>query len=141
LQASTTQQRQGRARAGDDDGFDEQLADEAPATGADRTANSELTLARAATGQQKDGAIGAADDEQEHHASEKKHQSVAGFLPVRHDDGLQRNMQVIGKALGMLFHNLAHDGLDRSVGGGKRDVGSELDPRHVGHGGNVDNRH
>ena len=50
------------ARAGDDQRFDEQLAHDAPAAGADRTANGELMLARAATGQQQDGAIGAADD-------------------------------------------------------------------------------
>jgi hypothetical protein len=39
---------------GDDDGFDKQLADDAPATGADRTADGELMLAGAAPGQQKD---------------------------------------------------------------------------------------
>ena len=50
------------AGAGDDDGFDEQLAHDAPAAGADRTADGELMLARATTGQQKDGAVGAADD-------------------------------------------------------------------------------
>ena len=115
--------------AGDDDGFDEQLADDAPAAGADRTADGELMLARAAPGQQKDGAVGAADDEQEHNACEKKRQGAASFLLVRHDDGLQREMPVIGKALGMLFRKLAHDGLERSVGGGKCDVRPELDPR------------
>ena len=40
------------AGRGEDDGFDEQLADDAPATGTDRTAEGELMLARAATGQQ-----------------------------------------------------------------------------------------
>src|SRR5277367_6393941 len=56
----------GGAGRGDDDGFDEQLADDPPAAGADRTADGELMLARAATRQQKDGAVGAADDEQKH---------------------------------------------------------------------------
>jgi hypothetical protein len=51
------------AGAGNDDGCDEQLADDAPATGADRPA---------ATGQQRDGAIGSADDEQAHNAPKKK---------------------------------------------------------------------
>ena len=77
------------AGAGDDDGFDEQLADDAPAAGADGTADGELMLARATTGQQKDGAVGAADDQQEHNAGEKKRQSAASILLVRHDDGLQ----------------------------------------------------
>ena len=125
------------AGTGDDDGFDEQLADDAPAAGADRTADGELMLARAATGQQKDGAVGAADDEQEHNACEKKRQGAASSLLVRHDDGLQREMPVIGKALGMLFRKLAHDGLERSVGGGKCDVRPELDPREIGELRNV----
>ena len=59
------------ARAGDDDGFDEQLADDTPATGADGAADGEFMLARAAAGQKKDGAVGAADDQQEHNACEK----------------------------------------------------------------------
>ena len=117
------------AGAGDDDSFDQQLADDAPAAGADRTADGELMLARAAPGQQKDGAVGAADDEQEHNACEKKRQGAASSLLVRHDDGLQREMPVIGKAIGMLFRKLAHDGLQRSVGGGQCDAGPELDPR------------
>ena len=112
------------AGAGDDDGFDQQLADDAPAAGADRTADGELMPARAATGQQKDGAIGAADDQQEHNACEKKRQGAASSLLVRHDDGLQREMPVIGKALGMLFRKLAHDGLERGVGGGKCNAGA-----------------
>src|SRR6202161_159864 len=53
------------ASAGEDEGFDKQLADDAPATGADRTADGKLMLAGAAPGQQKDGAVGAADDQQE----------------------------------------------------------------------------
>jgi hypothetical protein len=63
-------------------GFDE-------AAGADRTADGEVMLAGAAPGQQKDGAVGAADDQQEHNASEKKRQGACSFLLVRHDDGLQ----------------------------------------------------
>jgi hypothetical protein len=129
------------AGAGDDDGFDEQLADDAPATGSDRTADGELMLARAATGQQKDGAIGAADDEQQHNAREKKRQGAASVLLVRHNDGLQREMPVIGKAVGMLLRKLAHDGLQRSVGGVKCDAGPELDPRYGGHEGKVESRH
>jgi hypothetical protein len=69
------------AGRGDDRGFDEQLADDAPAAGADRAADGELMLACAATGQQKDGAVGAADDQQEHNAGEKKRQGAASFLP------------------------------------------------------------
>ena len=98
-------------------------------------------LARAATGQQKDGAVGAADDEQEHNACEKKRQGGASFLLVRHDDGLEREMPVIGKSLRMLFRKLAHDGLERSVGGGKCDVRPELDPRYVCQVGKVESRH
>ena len=113
----------------DNNSFDKQLADDAPAGGADRTADGELMPARTATGQQKDGAVGAADDEQEHNACEKKRQGAASFLLVRHDDGLQREMPVIGKAVGMQFRKLAHDGFERSVGGGKRNAGPELDPR------------
>ena len=55
-----------------------------------------------------------------HNACEKKRQGAASFLLVRHDDGLQREMPVIGKALGMLFRKLAHDWLDGSVGGVSR---------------------
>ena len=55
--------------------------------------------------------------------------------------GSQRKMPVIGKALGMLLRKLAHDGLERSVGGGKCDAGPELDPRCVGQEGNVETRH
>ena len=117
------------AGAGDDDGFDEQLADDAPATGADRTADGELMLACAATGQQKDGAVGAADHKQEHNGCKKKRQGTASSLLVRHDDGLERKMPVIGKTLRMLLRKLAHDGLKRCVGGGKCDAGPELDPR------------
>lgn len=94
-------------------------------------------LARAATGQQKDRAVGAPDDEQEHNACEKKRQGAAGILLERHDDWLQREMPVIGKALGMLFRKLARDGLERSIGGSKCDLGPELDPRYVGQGANV----
>src|SRR5271170_5375449 len=115
------------ARRGDDDGFDQQLADDAPTTGADRAADGELMLARATTGQQQDGAVGAGDDEQEHNACEKKRQGAAGILLERHDDRLQGEMPVIGKAIRMLLRKLAHDGLKRSVGGGKCDVGPELD--------------
>jgi hypothetical protein len=43
--------------------------------------------------------------------------------------------------LGMLFRNLAHDGLERSVGGGKRDVGPKRYPRYVLEVGNVDIPH
>src|SRR6185437_1984371 len=117
--------------AGDDDRFYEQLADDAPAAGADRTADSELMPARAATGQKKDGAVGATDDQQEDNAGKKKRQSAAGTLLERHDDGLERQMPVAGKALGMLFRKLAHYGLNCGVGGGKRDVGPEFDPRYV----------
>ena len=39
------------------------------------------------------------------------------MLLVRHDDGLQREMPVIGKTFGMLLRKLAHDGLKRGVGG------------------------
>lgn len=81
----------------------EQLAHDAPPAGADRTADRKLVLAHAATGQQKDGTIGAADDEQEHNACEKKRQRAAGLLRERQDDGLQREMPVIGEARGMPF--------------------------------------
>src|SRR5215472_12306779 len=46
-------------------------------------------------------------------------------------------MPVIGKALGMLFRKLAHDGLDGSVGGGKCDVRPDFDPRYVSQVGNL----
>ena len=97
-------------------GFDEQLADDAPAASADhRTPNGELMLARAATGQQKDGAVGAADDEQEHNPGKKKRQGAASSLLVGHDDGLQRETPAIGKALRMLLRKLAHNGLEHDV--------------------------
>ena len=60
------------ARAGDDQRFDEQLAHDAPAAGADRRADREFMLARAAPGQQKDGAVGAADDEQKDDTGQQK---------------------------------------------------------------------
>ena len=60
------------ARAGDDQSFDEQLAHDAPAAGADRRADSKLVLARATTGEQKDGAVGAADDEQKDDTGQQK---------------------------------------------------------------------
>src|SRR5580704_3256678 len=41
-------------------------------------------------------------------------------------------MPVIGKAVGMQFRKLAHDGLQRSVGGAKCYPGSQLDPREIG---------
>jgi hypothetical protein len=119
------------AGRGDDDGFHEQLADDAPAAGADGTANGKLMPARAATGQQKDGAIGAADDQQEHNPGKKKRKCAADILLESPDEGLQRKMPVVGKALGLLFRNLSHNGLERTVGGGRRDVGPELDPRYV----------
>ena len=59
--------------------FDEQLAHDAPAAGADRPADGELMLARAATGQQKDGAVGAADDEQEDNACQQKRRGCGQF--------------------------------------------------------------
>jgi hypothetical protein len=60
------------AGAGDNQSFDEQLADDAPAAGADGGANGEFRLARAATGQQKDGAVGAANDEQKNDTGQQK---------------------------------------------------------------------
>src|SRR5690348_9947205 len=97
-------------------------------------------LARPAAGQQKDRAVGATDDEQEHNAREQKREGAASRFLVRHDDGLQREMPVIGKALRMLLCKLAYDGLKRSVCGGKCDMGSELDPWYIGQEGNVDSR-
>jgi len=100
-------------------------------------------LARAPTGQQKDGAIGAADDQQEHNAGKKELQCGAGILLEDPDDRLQREMRVLGNAPGTLFHNLEHDGLEHTVGGGPREVGPQLDHQYVGHGGpgaKVDNR-
>ena len=89
-------------------------------------------LARAATGKQKDGAIGAANEEQEHNPCEKKHQRAPSSLLVRHDDGLQRETPVIGEAVGMQFRKLAHGGLQHSVSGGDCYAGPKLDPREVG---------
>jgi hypothetical protein len=60
------------ARAGDDQRFDEQLAHDAPAAGADRRADREFMPARAAPGQQKNGAVGAADDEQKDDTGQQK---------------------------------------------------------------------
>ena len=65
------------AGAGDDQSFNEQLADDAPAAGADRRADGELMLARAATGQQQDGAVAAADDEQKDDARQQKREGAA----------------------------------------------------------------
>ncbi len=122
------------AGAGDDHGFHQQLADDAPAAGADGTADGELMPARAATGQQKDGAIGAANDQQEHNAGKKKRQGAAGIFLESPDDGLQREMPVLGERPGMLFRKLARNGRNRSVGGSRCDVGPELDPRYVNAG-------
>ena len=97
-------------------------------------------LARASPGQQKDGAVGAADDEQKDDARQQKREGAAQVLLVRHDDGLQREMPVIGRALGILFLALQHDRLERRVGGDQCDVGPQLDPRQVGNGGTVGNR-
>ena len=53
---------------------------------------------------------------------------MAGFLLEKPIDGLERETPAI--ALRILFgKNLAHDGLQRSVGGGKRDVRPEFEPR------------
>jgi hypothetical protein len=48
----------------DDDRFDQQLTDDTPTAGADGRAHGELVLTGAAAGEQKDGAVGAANDEQ-----------------------------------------------------------------------------
>ena len=48
-------------------------------------------------------------------------------------------MPVIGKAVGMQFGKLAHDGLERGVGGDKGDLRPELDPRYIGDLGKVGN--
>ena len=117
------------------DGFHQQLADDPPAAGPDGTADGELMLARAATGQQKDGAIGAADDQQEHNAGKKELQGSAGILLENPDDRRQREMQVGENAPGTLFKFLEQNGLEHRVGGGTRDVGPELDHQYVGHGG------
>lgn len=88
-------------------------------------------LARAATGQQKDGAIGAADNQEKHNAGKKKLQGMANILPESPEDGLQREMPVLVEALGMLFRKVPRQGLKRGVGGGRCNVGPELDPRYV----------
>src|SRR5271168_3606502 len=49
-------------------------------------------------------------------------------------------MPFVGKTLGMLLRKLAHDRLERSVGGGQCNAGPELDPRCVGPEGNVETR-
>ena len=51
-------------------------------------ADGEFMLARATTGQQKDGAIGAADDQQEHNAGKKELQGGAGILLENPEDRL-----------------------------------------------------
>jgi hypothetical protein len=66
--------------------------------------------AGAATRQQKDGAIGAANDQQEHNAGKKKRQGVADILLKSPDDGLQRKMPVLGEGPGMLFRKLPRKG-------------------------------
>ena len=60
-------------------------------------------LARAPPGQQKDGAVGAADDEQKDDPRQQKREGAAQVLLVRHDDGLQREMRVIGRSSDCCF--------------------------------------
>ncbi len=105
--------------AGDDDGFDEQLADDAPAAGADGRAHGELMLAGAAAREQKDGAVGATDDEEQQYAGEQKHESAAGVLLIRHDDGLELQMPLLGKVVGILLCELADDGVEFRIRGSR----------------------
>jgi hypothetical protein len=91
----------------------QQLADDAPAAGADGTADGELMPARAATRQQKDRAIGAADDQQEHNAGKKKCQCVAGALrssasvalgaPRKHVLWVAARIALVSAAAGMVM--------------------------------------
>lgn len=92
-------------------------------------------LARATATQQKDGAVGAADDEQKDDTGQQKRERTPQILLVRHDDRLQPEMP--GRDSGM--HHLAHDGLERRVGGGHCDVRPQLDPRQVRGGRTVGN--
>ena len=79
-----------------DQRFDEQLAHDAPAAGADRHADREFMLARAAPGgREEDGAVGAADDEQQDDTGQQKRQRTARILLVRHDDRLQPEMRPV----------------------------------------------
>ena len=95
-------------------------------------------LARAAPGQQKDGAVGAADDEQKDDTGQQKRERTPQILLVRHDDRLQPEMPG-QRGYGMDFHDLAHDGIECHVGGGHCDVRPQLDPRQEGGGGTVGN--
>ena len=120
------------AGAGDDDGFYQQLADDAPAAGADGTADGELMPARAPTGEQKNGAIGAADDQQEHNAGKKERQGGAGILLENPDDRLQREMHVAGTRPIRCFVSSNTMGSSTELAAARVSVGPELDHQYVG---------
>src|SRR5689334_9889986 len=85
-----------------------------------------------AAGEQKDGAVGAADDEQQQYTPEEKDEWTGGVLLKRHDDGLKLQMPLLGKVLRVFLRELANDGVELRIGGCGRDVRLQLDPRDVG---------
>src|SRR6267154_5899149 len=90
-----------RAAGGEQEAFDEELANDAPASGAERGANGELFFARSSAGKKQIGYIAAADKEQKTNGGQD---DVQGGSELTNDQIGQRfdvNAEIFGIVLGI----------------------------------------
>src|ERR1700678_3365571 len=89
-------------------------------------------LARCPAGEQKDGAIDAANDEQKGDARQQQGQRAPCVLLKRRDNRLQLQVKLLRVALRKLLRELPDNSAQFNIGRGGADVWFQFDPWGVG---------